>query len=132
MRQSKTPDGRTAQRETAWYLASQNPGERTAEGWAKLARGHWGVENQNHWRRDVCLLEDLKSYRGKQRNICAAFLLGRSVLLALNADWGTGNINALLEELRAAPTAVWSLAVRGRTTCRRILPRTSPRKSSSK
>ena len=90
------------------------------------------MENQNHWRRDACLLEDLKTYRGKQRNICAAFLLGRTVLLALNADWGPGNINTLLEELRACPTAIWSLADRGTTTCRRITRRTSPRKSSPK
>lgn len=118
--------------ETSWYIASQHPDERTPEGWAKLARGHWGVENSNHWRRDTCLLEDLKTYRGKHRNICAAFLLGRTVLLALNADWGSGNLNALLEELRACPTAVWGLAVRGTTTCRRIPRRTSPRKSASK
>ena len=90
------------------------------------------MENQNHWRRDACLLEDLKTYRGKQQNICAAFLLGRTALLALNADWGPGNINTLLEELRACPTAIWSLAVRGTTTCRRITRRTSPRKSFPK
>lgn len=90
------------------------------------------MENSNHWRRDACLLEDLKTYRGKHRNICAAFLLGRTVLLALNADWGTGNLNALLEELRASPTAVWGLAVRGWTTCRGISHRTSSLESDSK
>ena len=83
------------------------------------------MENSNHWRRDATLLEDLKTYRGKRPNICAAFLLGRTVLLAFNADWGTGNLNALQEELRANPTAVWSLAVHGKTACRRISQRSS-------
>ena len=83
------------------------------------------MENSNHWRRDATLLEDLKSYRGKHPNICAAFLLGRTALLAFNADWGTGNLNALLEELRAEPTAIWSLAVRGKTKCQRIPQRAS-------
>ena len=84
------------------------------------------MENSNHWRRDATLLEDLKTYRGKRQNLCAAFLLGRTVLLAFNADWGTGNLNALLEELRANPTAVWSLAVHGKTNCRRIPRRSAP------
>lgn len=125
---SRQPKGKPAPREepeTACLIASQDAGERTPAEWARLVRNHWGVENANHWRRDATLLEDLKTYRGKQRNIGAAFLLGRSVLLAFNADWGDGNLNALLEELRAEPTAIWSLAVRGTTKCKRIPKRSS-------
>lgn len=45
--------------ETRYYLSSQDPGERTPENWIQLVRGHWaGVENRNHWRRDVLWNED--------------------------------------------------------------------------
>ena len=131
-RQSKSASAAQEEPETACYIASQDAGERSAAGWAQLVRQHWGVENANHWRRDVTLLEDLKTYRGKQRNICAAFLLGRTALLAFNADWGDGNLNALQEELRANPTAVWSLAVRGKTKCQRIPQRSSGPKAPVK
>ncbi len=102
-----------------------------AKGNREAVRRHWGVENQNHWRRDACLLEDLKSHRGKHPNICAAFLLTRSVLLALNADWGTGNINDLMAKLTASLPAVWSLVMRGKTTCRGLARRPPSRKTAA-
>ena len=132
LRQSKKPGAAAARWETAYHICSQRPEERSGGQWEKLGRGQWGVENPNHWRRDACLLEDLKTYRGKRHNICAAFLLGRTVLLAFNADWGSGNLNALLEELRASPASVCSLAVRGTTTNRHLPPRASSRKPASK
>lgn len=132
LRQTKKPDAPPARWETAFHVSSLRQQERTPGQWARLARGQWGVENPNHWRRDACLLEDLKTYRGKHRNICAAFLLGRTVLLAFNADWGSGNLNALLEELRASPPSVCSLALHGTTTNRQLLPRASSRKPASK
>lgn len=121
-RRRKKTDAPPGKTETSWYVASQNSGERTAEEWAALVRRHWGVENPNHWRRDACLLEDLKSYRGKQRNICAAFQIGRTALLAFNADWGDGNLNKLLATFRANPAAVYSLVLRGQTRCRDLTP----------
>jgi len=87
-----------------------------------LARNHWGVENPNHWRRDACLLEDLKSYRGRHESIAGAFLVARTPLLAFHADWGEGNFAAFLERLHLCPTALWSLAMRGTTTCRLPTP----------
>lgn len=45
--------------ETRYYLSSQDPEERSPENWVQLVRGHWaGVENRNHWRRDVLWNED--------------------------------------------------------------------------
>ena len=52
-------------------------------------------------------LEALKTYRGKKWNIYEAFLFSHTFLLALNADWGSGNTNAMPGELCACPTSVW-------------------------
>lgn len=132
LRQSKKPGSPSAQWTTAFHVSSMRPEERSPEEWARLVRGQWGVEGSNHWRRDACLLEDLKTYRGKRQNICAAILLGRTVLLAFNAKWGSGNVNVLLEELQACPPAIWSLAMRGTTSCRRLAPPPTRRMPSSK
>lgn len=132
LRQSKKPGAAPARWETTFHVSSLRPQERTPAQWERLVRGQWGVENPNHWRRDACLLEDLKTYRGKQRNICAAFLLGRTVLLAFNAGGGSGNLNALLEDLRAHPSSVVSLAMHPTTSNLQSPPHASSRKSASK
>lgn len=122
--------GRTAREDgnrLADRLASPLRAPGGSEGEARARPLEGGDENQNHWRRDSCLQEDLKTYRGKRPNICAALLLGRSVLLALNADWGSGNLNALLETLRASTPAIWSLTVRCKTTCRGLAHRAPSR-----
>jgi predicted transposase YbfD/YdcC len=46
--------------ETAYYIATE---VQPAEVFAKLIRGHWGVENRNHYVRDVTLREDASRIR---------------------------------------------------------------------
>ena len=46
--------------ETAYYIATE---VQSAEFFAKAIRGHWGIENRNHYVRDVTLKEDASRIR---------------------------------------------------------------------
>jgi predicted transposase YbfD/YdcC len=95
--------------EDRYYLSSQDPGERTPEGWIDLSRAHWaGVENRNHWRRDATLGEDRT--RLHQGRALMNLALLRSVNLRLLAtepdeDW----LPAQTERLAAHPTSALAL-----------------------
>jgi predicted transposase YbfD/YdcC len=97
-RQSFDLKTRKSTSETAYHLSTRDCGARTADQWAELVRGHWGIEARNHGRRDACLLED--KTRSKNANIVANFCVARAALLYFNAQTATGNINALAEECR--------------------------------
>ena len=95
--------------EDRYYLSSQDPGERTPEGWIDLSRAHWaGVENRNHWRRDATLGEDRTRLHQSRALMNLALL--RSVHLRLLAsepdeDW----LPAKTERLAAHPTSALAL-----------------------
>ena len=48
------------QRETRYYLSSI---ALSAEMFARVVRGHWGIENRLHWMLDVVFREDLARLR---------------------------------------------------------------------
>ena len=95
--------------ENRCYLSSQEPCERTPEGWIDLSRAHWaGVENRNHWRRDATLGEDRT--RLHQGRALMNLALLRSVNLRLLSgeaceDW----LPAKTERLAAHPTSALAL-----------------------
>ena len=95
--------------EDRYYLSSQDPGERTPEGWIDLSRTHWaGVENRNHWRRDATLGEDRTRLHQGRALINLALL--RSINLRLLAsepdeDW----LPAKTERLAAHPASALAL-----------------------
>lgn len=95
--------------EDRYYLASQESGERSLEGWIELSRQHWaGVENRNHWRRDATLGED-GTRLGNGRALMNLALL-RSVNLRLWATHGEeGWLPAQREHLAAHPEATFAL-----------------------
>jgi len=100
--------GRTTT-ENRYYLASQEPQERTPEDWINLSRSHWaGVENRNHWRRDASLGEDRTRLRNAKALINLALL--RSVNLRLLASAGSDDwLPAQKERLAANPTSALAL-----------------------
>jgi predicted transposase YbfD/YdcC len=108
---SQRTDKKTGQTSTEqrYYLASQEPQERTPEDWINLSRLHWaGVENRNHWRRDASLGEDRTRLRNAKALINLALL--RSVNLRLLAsmdseDW----LPAQKERLMAHPASTLAL-----------------------
>ena len=100
--------GKTSE-EDRYYLSSQDPCERTPEGWINLSRAHWaGVENRNHWRRDATLGEDRTRLHQGRALINLALL--RSVNLRLHRsepdeDW----LPARTEHLSAHPASALAL-----------------------
>ena len=105
---SEKKSGQTSE-EDRYYLSSQDPCERTPEGWIDLSRAHWaGVENRNHWRRDATLGEDRT--RLHQGRALSNLALLRSVTLRLHSsesdeDW----LPAKTERLAAHPTSALAL-----------------------
>lgn len=62
------------------FITSLTVREADAERLGSLIRGHWGIENRNHWRRDACWGEDTRC-RLRNANAACALALLRSALL---------------------------------------------------
>lgn len=90
--------------ETRLFVSSFWPGERTAAQLMRLCRGHWGVENGNHNRRDVTWAEDATSASNPRR--CLNLALIRSALLGPILRDGPVNLRALCQQGAARPSAV--------------------------
>lgn len=95
--------------EDRYYLSSQEPSERTPEGWIDLSRSHWaGVENRNHWRRDASLGEDRTRLRNPRALANLALLRGANLRL-LSADGSDDWLPAKKERLAANPASALAL-----------------------
>jgi predicted transposase YbfD/YdcC len=73
----RTVDGRTSE-ELRYFIGSR---EMTAKAYAEAIRGHWGIENNLHWRLDVVFRED--ESRIQKRNGQANFAALRKLALSL-------------------------------------------------
>lgn len=62
------------------FITSFTAEEADAERLGGMIRGHWGIENRNHWRRDACWGEDSRC-RLRNANAACALALLRSALL---------------------------------------------------
>jgi predicted transposase YbfD/YdcC len=62
------------------FITSFTAEEADAERLGSIIRGHWGIENRNHWRRDACWGEDSRC-RLRNANAACALALLRSALL---------------------------------------------------
>lgn len=51
------------QSETRYFITSLSEEEADAKKLGKLVRGHWSVENKNHWRRDASNWREDRSFR---------------------------------------------------------------------
>ena len=61
------------------FLTSLNPGE--SQRIPAAVRGHWSVENLNHYKRDTCLWRE-DDHRHRRVNIAQNLALTRNALLA--------------------------------------------------
>jgi hypothetical protein len=61
-------------------------------------RGHWSVENPNHWRRDALWKED--QCRLRSPNSACALALLRTTLISLIKRVGRDNFSALFEDVQ--------------------------------
>jgi hypothetical protein len=72
--------------EIAWYVSSASG--LSASDWQNVIRGHWSIENRNHYVRDVSCCED----KSRIRSNPAIMALARSFALNILRHNGTPNI----------------------------------------
>jgi len=106
--------GGAEHRETVFAITSLTPREASAERLLELARGHWGIENEVHWVKDVVLGEDACRVR---TNAGPQVLSGlRSAALRLLHGSGLSKVAAALRHLAAFPLKAIQLVTQGRIT----------------
>jgi predicted transposase YbfD/YdcC len=100
------------QRETVFAITSLTAKEASASRLLELARGHWCIENQLHWVKDVVLGEDACRVR---TNAGPQILSGlRNAALRLLHTNGLGKIASALRHLAAFPVKAVQLVMQGR------------------
>ena len=79
----------------------------SAEQLLRLVRGHWTIENQSHWVRDVTLDEDRSQVR--KGNIPEVMAALRNTVIGLLRKAGESNIAAACRKFAAQPQAALAL-----------------------
>ncbi len=99
----KTEDGVEApEPETRYFITSLDWEKCTPKQLASLIRGHWSVENKNHWKRDASRWREDRSVRRKPRGAKNLALL-RGALLCLIPTEEHSSINMAFEHYGANP-----------------------------
>jgi predicted transposase YbfD/YdcC len=75
--------------ETAYGITSLSPAQADPKRLLKIVRGHWGIENGLHYRRDVTLQEDAGQTR--ERKVAHALAILNNIVLALLLRDGHSN-----------------------------------------
>lgn len=70
--------------ETRYFITSLDRDERSAARLAQAVRGHWSVENKNHWKRDVGLWKEDASRPRKKASGGQVLSLLRGAVLRLH------------------------------------------------
>ena len=89
--------------ETAYAVTSARPRRATPPQLLALWRGHWAVEHQRHYMRDVAFDEDRATVRaGRAPQVMAAF---RNAAIGVIRRLGTTKITATCRQFAAQPHA---------------------------
>jgi hypothetical protein len=80
---------------------------------AKAIRGHWMVENANHYRRDTCQWRE-DDHRHRRINIAQNLALTRNALLTIIPFDADRNLRSLLDEYHRNPRAAIQLLLHAR------------------
>jgi predicted transposase YbfD/YdcC len=102
LRRTRTRKATGQQRtETVYGMTDLPPAAADAAVLLGLSRGHWRIENQSHWVRDVTFDEDRSQVRcGNLPKVLAAL---RTTAIGLLRAWGHLNIAAATQRLAARP-----------------------------
>jgi len=82
----RTADGRTTQ-ETAYGITSLTASEAAPAGLLAFTRGHWGIENGLHYRRDETLREDWCHLKGGHAPRAMAVINNLIIGIVLHLGW---------------------------------------------
>jgi predicted transposase YbfD/YdcC len=81
--------------ETRYFITSLEEGDASHARLAAIARGHWSVENKNHWRKDATLWREDRSVRRKSKGARNLALL-RNAILAIIPHEAHASLNQAL------------------------------------
>ena len=95
--------------ETRYFITSLDREERSAARLAQAIRGHWSVENKNHWKRDTSLWKEDASRPRKKASGGQVLALLRGAILRLHAAEAFESLNAGFHHHSAKPYAALRL-----------------------
>ena len=95
--------------ETRYFITSIERGERSAAQLAQAIRGHWSVENKNHWKRDTALWKEDASRPRKKASGGQVLALLRGAILRLHDLETFESLNAGFHYHSAKPWAALRL-----------------------
>ena len=94
------------------YVISSPMDRYSPRQWHELIRGHWGgIEIRNHWRKDACLRED-KTRSRNPTTVAALGMVRNCLLLFLDEDRHTSNLNAYTEGIAADSSKAFDMLMR--------------------
>ena len=87
------------QSHTRQFLSSLDPGDDHGqrERGARVIRGHWGIENKNHYKRDTCQWRE-DGHRHRRVNAAQNLALTRNALLAIIPFDEKNTLNSVLDD----------------------------------
>jgi len=80
---------------------------------AKQVRGHWSVENKNHYRKDNCVWKEDK-HRHRRTNAAQNLALMRSALLSIIPFDKDNTLDDLLDDYHAKPSLALKIIQKSR------------------
>lgn len=83
-REKKSSEGFKS--ETRYFITSISEGEARHARLAEIARGHWSVENKNHWKKDATLWREDRGTRRKPQGARNLALLRNAILALIRPD----------------------------------------------
>ena len=89
------------QSHTRCFLSRLDPGDdhRKREQGARAIRGHWGIENKNHYKRDTCQWRE-DDHRHRRVNAAQNLALTRNALLAIIPFDEKSTLSSMLEDFQ--------------------------------
>jgi len=72
--------------ETRHFITSLDEGAASHTRLAEIARGHWSVENKNHWKKDATLWREDRGVRRKAKGAKNLALLRNAILALIRPD----------------------------------------------
>ena len=91
--------------ETRYFITSLGAEERSAAQLAQAIRGHWSVENKNHWKRDTSLWKEDASRPRRKASGGQVLALLRGAILRLHDAEIFESLNASFHHHSAKPYA---------------------------
>lgn len=92
--------------ETRYFITSLNEGKASHSRLAEIARGHWSIENKNHWKKDATLWREDRGGRRKAKGAMNLALLRNAILALIRPDAHVSLNQAFLHYADHRPDAI--------------------------